>query len=455
LVRDGDAMRSLLGSAHPDPLPVSPPRVATAGPTRAPVVRLEREEARVRVYRTGQGIPILVRRKGGAPLIHLGVYALGGASDEAPARAGMTSLMVRTAIKGTERRTAAQIAEDSELLGGSVGGAAGAENFGWAISVPSVYADAALELLADVIQHPTFPDDALQTERAVAIADLELLRDDMYRFPVRLMTQTAFAGHSYGVPASGTEASLAAVNADDLRQWHRTRMLAAPAVIAVVGDVEPDEIAAAVAKCFPLLHPATPHELDAPRWPAEARLAVEQREKAQTALALGFPAPARGDDDRFAAHLIAGVASGLGGRFFDELRDRQSLAYTVSAYSSERRLAGMFVAYIATSPEKEDVARDGLLAEFAKLREQLVTDEELTRAKEYAIGTYAIHQASGGAVLGDLVDAWLFGRNLRELEEHDARVRAVAPLAMRDLARRYFDDGRVVQGIVRGVGKAV
>jgi zinc protease len=181
---------------------------------------------------------------------------------------------------------------------------------------------------------------------------------------------------------------------------------------------------------------------------------VEQREKAQTALALLFAGPSRTDDARFASSMIAGVTSGLGGRFFDELRDKQSLGYTVHAFASERALAGAFVAYIATSPEKEEVARRGLLAEFAKLREAPVTAKELEQAQTYAIGTHAIRQQSGGAVLGDMVDAWMFGR-LAELREFEARVRAVTSAQMRSVARDYFDESRRVEGIIRGVGKAV
>jgi zinc protease len=167
-----------------------------------------------------------------------------------------------------------------------------------------------------------------------------------------------------------------------------------------------------------------------------------------------FPGPSRTDGARFAAAMIAGVASGLGGRFFDELRDKQSLGYTVHAFASERSLAGAFVSYIATSPEKEEVARRGLLGEFAKLREAPVTAKELEQAQTYAIGTHAIRQQSGGAVLGDIVDAWMFGQ-LGELAEFDARVRGVTAEAMRQIARTYFDESRRVEGIIRGVGKAV
>ena len=213
------------------------------------------------------------------------------------------------------------------------------------INVPARYAPQAIELLADVVQHPTIPDDALETERAIALADLVALRDDMYRYPVRLATQAAFAGHPYGVPADGRRAHAAddhgrACCATGIARACST----APAVIAVVGDAEPAELAALAAGAFGELRGG---EVDAAR---RAELAggvvqrIEQREKAQTALALMFPGPSRADDARFATAMIAGVASGLGGRFFDELRDKHSLGYTVHAFASERALAGAFVA---------------------------------------------------------------------------------------------------------------
>ncbi|MGH7678949.1 MAG: M16 family metallopeptidase, partial [Gemmatimonadaceae bacterium] len=128
--------------------------------------------------------------------------------------------------------------------------------------------------------------------------------------------------------------------------------------------------------------------------------------------------------------------------------------YTVQAFGSERRVAGTFNAYIATSPEKEDVAREGLLLELQKFREELVSEEELQRAQTYAIGVHAIRQQSGAAVLGELVDAWMFG-SLKELEEYERRVRAVTAPAILETARRYLDPQRRVEGIVRGVGKTV
>jgi zinc protease len=194
--------------------------------------------------------------------------------------------------------------------------------------------------------------------------------------------------------------------------------------------------------------------MDPPQWAEGVVTRAEKREKTQTALALMFPGPSRSDDARFATAMIAGVASGLGGRFFDELRDKQSLGYTVHAFASERMLAGSFVSYIATSPEKEDVARTGLLREFQKLRDEPVTARELEQSQTYALGVHAIRQQSGGAVLAEIVDAYLFGR-LAELEEYEAKVRGVTAVEMQRIAQSYFDESRRVEGIIRGAGRSV
>jgi len=455
IAADAGAMRALLRGAQGTALPPAPPR--TAVPPLAAVsggtIR-ERETEGVGVYHTANGVPILIRQRRGAPITYIGVFTLGGVSEEGAEHGGLTTLLARTATKGTQRRTAIQIAEDSELLGSGIASSVGSEGFGWTISVPTRHAEAALELLADVVQGATIPDDALETERIVALSDVAMMRDDMYRYPLRLATEAAFGNHPYGASALGTDASLRSITVGDVRMWHRRRVLEGPLVIAVVGDIEPDVAAASVARAFPELRLAQPSTVVPPAWPTATVLRAEQRDKAQTALAILFPGPARRDPERYATQLLAGVASGLGGRFFEELRDRRSLAYTVHAFSSARHLIGSFVAYIATSPTSEETARAGLLAEFGKLRDAPVTAEELSRAQEYAIGSHAIEQQNGGAVLGDIVDAWLHGSGLEELGEYETRIRALTPRDLQSVAERYFLADRRAEGVVRGRGAA-
>ena len=126
----------------------------------------------------------------------------------------------------------------------------------------------------------------------------------------------------------------------------------------------------------------------------------------------------------------------------------------MTLFGVDRRSAGLFVAYIATGPEKEDVARAGLLNEFAKLRDTPVTAEELHRAQRYAIGTHAMRQETSAAVLSDVLDAWTFG-TLAELGEFTQQVEAVTAERMLHVAQKYFDPSRRVEGIVRGIARTV
>ena len=429
----------------PIDVPAAPdaPRVTTA-------LVPERTHGSITVFRTPRGVPILVRRKPGAPIVHLGLYARGGTTNETAERAGLATLLARTSLKGTARRTADLVALETELLGGSISPAVTSDGLGWTLSVTAARLAAGIDLLADVVLDPTVPTAAFETERGVALSQLAQLRDDMMRYPIRLATEAAFGAHAYGRGTLGSESTLRAVTADDARAWHARYVRRSPCVLAVVGDVDPQVVARQLTAAFDRLEFSAPGVAVPPPWPDAVVQRAESRDKAQTGLAIAFPGPSRADGARIAAHLIAGVASGLGGRFFDQLRDKQSLAYTVHCSSSDRLAAGMFLSYIATSPEKEDLARDGLLREFARLRDDVVSDEELRRARTYALGTHAISQQSGGNVLSELVDAWLYGSGIDELDHFADRLHAVTPRAMRELARLHFDPERRVEGIVRG-----
>jgi zinc protease len=452
---DSGSIVAMLGGERPEP--VEP--VALAAPSATvhsgtSAWRLESREGEVSVYRTAGNVPILFQRAQG-PIAHLGWFVNGGALTEDPELAGVTSLMCRTALRGTERRSAKQIAEDVEFAGGAISSAAGADAFQWTISVPTARLGDATEILADVVQRPAFRADAVESERAVALADIAALRDDMYRWPLRMAVEATWGAHSYGRQLLGTEASVGRLGPQDLAGWHESVALASHGVLVCVADVDPDDAAAAVARRFTDLAERPAPSVEAPDWPLKAELRQESREKAQSALAMLLPGPTRNDDERFAASLLCGIASGLGGRFFEELREKKSLAYTVMLMPLVRRLAGAFVAYIAMSPEKEEAARDGLLREFARLADEPVTARELAQAQTYALGTHAIRREAAASIMGDLADTWLFGKSLAEIGEYEERIRSVSATEIRNIARLQFDPSVRIEGLIRGTGRRV
>ena len=323
------------------------------------------------------------------------------------------------------------------------------EGFGWALSAPPSQLAPALTLLAELVEQPALADAALETERTVALAGLAQLRDDMSRQPSKLALAAAFGDHRYAYPTLGTTEGLERCDTAALRAWHERRVRRGHCAVVIVADAPPDEVAAAVRGAFRSLAQSERRTAAPIAWPADAREAMETRDKAQSALALLLPGPRRDDPRRYAAALLSTVASGLGGRFFETLRDRDSLAYSVHLASRTLQCAGWMLSYLACAPAKEDAARAGLLREWARLAAEPVTPEELARAKAYSLGALAIRQQNAASVLSDIADAWLFG-TLAELEEEP---RAIARLSAGDLhavARDSFDPARAVWGIVRG-----
>jgi zinc protease len=446
-VFDGPAgLRAALEHADTAFLPA--PATARAA-VRARPVEIVTSRQGVEVFRGPGGVPILVRPRSTIPMAHLAVVSVAGAAFDPAEKAGSALMLARCAVKGTGTRSAGELAEQAESLGGSIAASVNSDTLGWSISVPASSLAEAAELLADVVQRPALSEETLEVERGIALSDLASFRDDMHAYPIQLASAAAFDAHPYALPTFGTERSLAGLSTADLRQRHSRSVARGRLAIGIVGDVEPRAAAEIVAGCFGGLQYDDRAPLGGHVWPDSPRFAAEERDKAQTALALAYPGPSRRDDTRFAARLISIMASGLGGRFFDELRERQSLAYTVGVSIMERAAAGAFVAYIATAPEKEGRARDGLLEEFRRLRESLVDENELARAQEYAVGTHAIRRESNGALLSEMLDAWLFG-TLGESAEFESRIRSVTREEVRALAATCFDPAKRAEGVVRG-----
>jgi zinc protease len=409
-------------------------------------------EAGVHVFALGGGGYAVIKRKSNIPLVTVAIGGRGGVHNETAANAGITGLAARASLKGTASRTANQIAQLAEEMGGSVSPSVGSDMLDWEMTVPSRHYDRALELLADVAFNAAFREDAFEIERKLVLADIQQTRDDMYRYPLRLCLQQAFRGHAYGNTLSSIEASLARTTAAEAAAWYARQVRAQPWVF-VVGDVDPDAAARAIESALPVTVSgprATPPDAE---WRGHQTQEVETRDKAQTALALGFPGPAGAHRDSYTLQVLANAVGGLGGRFFEELRSKRSLAYTVSLIPVARWLGGAFVAYIGTAPEREAEARSALLEQFRRLQDEPLSQEEVSRAQRYTIGTWQIRSQTNGAQLGDLMHAYLIGEGVAEIVEFEERIRAVTPEAIQAAARSWFDPARMVEGIVRGKGK--
>lgn len=417
-----------------------------------PAVAASRVEDGVYFFDAGAAT-IGVKPRHSSALVSLAICCRDGVLNESLANAGITSLMARASIKGTRARTAASLAEETEALGGVIVPSVTSDLLEWDLSLPSRHFARGVELLADAALGPIFPNVEVERERKNMISDLERVRDDMVQYPTRLFLSGAFPGHPYGYTLEDIESATRRLRADDLRDWHERAVLHGRQWVFIVGDVDPEFAAAEVCPYFADLEPrAANAAASRPQWPDQRVSRVAERARAQTAMMLGFPGPIRIDPELDALKLLANTISGLGGRLFEELRSRYSLAYSVTAYPIARLMGGAFVAYIATSPEREEEARTRLLDELAAITEADLAEDDVRRAKRYTIGAWQIRRQTNGAQLTDIARALLLEGGLERLRTFESRIEAVTPGAIRETAAKYFDAARLVEGVVRGSG---
>ncbi len=400
------------------------------------------------------GFDLLVRRKPGVPLVHLGVFVPRAEFDPA-GQAGVSALAVRSAIRGAGGLDARGLAFAFERLGGTLGSSVTLDWLGFSTSVLASGLAPAADLLARVLASPAHDAAQVEAERRLLVEETTQAADDMFRFPFQLAFAEAFGEAGYGIPALGLPADLGGITPEQVSAWHRRALLGPRGVVVAVGDLDVDATLAVLEGSFgdagrapaPLVQPV-PWRLAAPAAPR-----VVTREKAQTAFAMAFPGPGRRSPTRHAAEVWSAVASGLGGRLFEALRDRRSLAYTVVASSWQKARGGAFLAYIATSPEREEEARREMLRELERFAAEPVSAAELAQGTSYLAGQTAVGRQSGGAVLAEILEAWLAGGGLADLEGTAERYRAVTAAEVRAVAETTLGpaQGRA-EGVVRGSG---
>jgi len=426
----------------PPPLTASPAVRATSAPAG--------DESRIgdiRVIRW-EGADLVFRNRPGAGVVALGAYLPGLPGLETDATAGISRLLVRAALRGADSRSAEALGTAAELLGGSIGTVANADTVGVTLTVPPGAARDGLALLRAVLERPTLDPGEVEREAGLQADDAARRRDDMFSYPIEGAIRAAFGGDAYGLPALGDPDRVRALDAGALRAWHAAA-LATRALVVIVGDVPDHELRAAGAGFAGWRGTGNGAGADAARW--TVRRIEERRDKAQTALAMAFPAAPAASDDRHPHGVLSALLSGLAGRLFAELRERRALAYTVHASPWMRRRGGTVLTYIAMSPEREDEARTATLGALAGVADGPMADEELARARAYAAGQVAIRRQHAGAVAAELADAWVQGRIEGVALEED-RFRAVREADLRRIARDAFDPARRAEFVVRGTG---
>jgi len=310
-------------------------------------------------YTLPNGIRLLVREDKEIPTLAIRAIFPGGLRGETEATNGAFAFISELLPKGTEQTSARDLAIEVADMAGSIKGFNGKNTFGLKADFLSRFLEKGLTLVRDVIRTPAFNPDEAEKVRSDLLAQLKNQEDSLPSLAFREFNSQLFRGHPYALNTAGSETALKNFTVDDLKKIYQQYARPDTLVLAVAGDVNPEEVKRIVTKLFGdwKLNPSQESKMEEsllpPDLPPAPDVVAIPRAKEQVHIIIGFLGTSLRSEDRFALEVLDTVLSGQSGRLFTELRDKKSLAYSLSSFSLLGLDTGSFGIYIATSPDKK------------------------------------------------------------------------------------------------------
>jgi zinc protease len=403
------------------------------------------------------GLRLLIKEEHRLPFVEFRAVFKGGVLAETAENNGITQLTGKLLLKGTRTRSAEQIANEIEAVGGSIDSYGGNNSFGVNAEVLSSDFTTGLNLLADVLLNPTFPEPALEREREVQLAGIRAQKDHLLQSGSKAMRRALFGEIGYGLDALGNESSVEALQVADVKSFHEKFARPNNCVLAIYGDINAETVRTAVEKAFGNWKRSTdPEKVLRPSALSPLTSVVrvnETRDKKQAVLLIGFRGTTLESPDRYPLELLQEACSDLGSRLFIRIRENLGLAYYVGAQNFVGIAPGYFAFYVGTMPEKAELVEKELLIEAELLRLEGLTTEELKRAKAKVIGQKKISRQDLGTLAMSTALDELYGLGYAHSETEDALYEAVTLDQVKAVAEKYLTPNALVIATVKSTGK--
>jgi len=386
------------------------------------------------------GLDLHVLRRPEVPIVAIRLASLGGLLCENESNSGLTRFLAAMWTRGTRMDSAAGFARKSEELAAEIDGFSGRNSIGLTLDCLSENLEPAFDLFSQALLEPRLDPEEIERERRETLAALERRHDSLGQQAFQLFARTEFEQHPYRMTILGEPKSVTGFTVEDLVA-HANRLVTADrAAIAVVGDVDPEVVGRLVESRLGSM-PTAADRFDMPREePRNVGIRGSEliMDRAQAHLVIGFRGISVADPDRYTLELIAQILAGQGGRLFLDLRDRQSLAYTVAASNVEGLSEGYFTIYIATAPEKVERARAGIFEEIDRLVTKAPSREELQHAIRFGTGTFAIGSQRSHARAAHLALDSIYGLGPDHGDSYPEAIARVTPEDVLRVAQRIF-----------------
>ncbi|MDX2034017.1 MAG: pitrilysin family protein [Blastocatellia bacterium] len=408
----------------------------------------------VRKAKLSNGVVVVTERMPHVRSISFGVFLGTGSRHEGPEQHGLTHFLEHAVFKGSRKRTAAQIAEETDALGGHLDAFTGREMVGFYNKVLDEHLPRAFELIGDLVTNPAFDAGELAKERNVILEEIKMVEDTPDDIIFDIFCETFYPEHPLGRTILGTPASLATFKGKRIRQYYDAIYCPENMVIAAAGNLEHERLLEMAEAQYGHLKPAGAVLKATTPTPQAPLLLRHKAELEQAHLVIGAPCPSLVSEDRYAAQILSvALGGGMSSRLFQSVREDLGLVYTIFASITPFKDCGYLNIYAGASTEQLEETIEATMSELEALKKELVSAEELNRNKDQLKASLMLALESTSSRMSGLAQQEMtFGRFITP-DEVIARVEAVTAEDLHRLANEIFRPelfGVIVLGDLKG-----
>tara|TARA_B100001248_G_scaffold262718_2_gene261499 strand:+ start:45633 stop:48245 length:2613 start_codon:yes stop_codon:yes gene_type:complete len=384
------------------------------------------------------------------PIFHLQVAGHGGLRTENEKNNGVANLLSYVWNCGTDSLSEQELASQLESLSTNIQSFSGRNSLGLKMTSLSKNQNASINLFTDILLKNNFKNEIVEREKQQILTAIRNKKDYPAQIAIHNLMQKMFPLHPYSLELEGNEKSLSTLDHKDIEKYKQQHIVKNNLEIVAVGSFDREQLLKDLEKAVSNLEEGNNKKQNfSITLPEKEVFTVEEMHKEQNHIFVAYPGLTYTDKDKYKLMLLEAILAGQGGRLFLELRDKESLAYSVSPMHMEGIDAGYFAVYIACSPEKSEKAIRMIKTEIHRLAEELVSEEDLARAKRYLIGKHDISLQKNSSIASAIMFDVLYGADKQDYLEFASYIEKINRADIQDIARKLFAKSSVISGVGR------
>jgi len=384
--------------------------------------------------------------------VSVGIWVRNGSRREVPPENGIAHFLEHMVFKGTDRRSAEDIAREMDSVGGMLDAFTSKEQICFNAKVLDEHLPIAFDVLADLVLRPKFNPDDVKKERQVVLEEIKMDLDNPEYLLHDIFTRGFWPNHSLGRPILGTPETVRKFDREAIRRRFQNWFAPDHILVTAAGNITHEQVLKLVEQEFGRLEPLGPQEGDATPSTAAPIHLETKRDLEQVHLCIGVPSLPIAHERRFGIAVLNNLlGGGMSSRLFQNIREKQGLAYAVFSELTPYSDAGLLSVYAGTAKETVGKVLDLTIAEFRAMKESPVTEEELLRAKNHLKGSLMLSLESTSSRMSNLARQELYFHRFSSLDEILASIEAVTREQVQALAQEFFQPERIAVTVLGSI----